>query len=206
MAERKQGAKAPPTDHTIARADWCGRDLSGEAHERTLFTDLDCSEAMATGATFTECTFRRAKFNVSRFTDAAFVNCTFGDCNFFEVHFTGCKMVGSVFDRCSYDLMRVEGGNWSHVAMPRADLSRATFEGVRMREADLTGVRCVEGVLRHVDLSGAWFGAAKLAGCDLRGSDLTALDPREVELEGAIVTMHQAITIATAMGLDVRSE
>lgn len=206
MAERKHGLPAPETHATVAGADWHGQDISGQHHTRVAFVDLDLTEAQNRGALFTECTFRRAQFNCSVHTDAAFVNCTFVNCNFFDVRFTECKFVGSMFDRCTYDLMQVVGGNWSHVGLPGADLRRASLRGVRLREADLTGARCEGASLRDVDLSGAWLHGAKLTGCDLRGSDLTAVEPEHVELRGAIVTFEQALVIAVALGLDVRPE
>ncbi len=206
MAERKYGEKAPATDHLVAGANWENRDISGEQHVRVEFVDIDLTEAKNNGAVFTECTFRRCKFNVSGHRDAAFVNCTFKSCSFFDTKFFDCKMVGSMFDRCTFDLMQVEGGNWSHVGLPGAKLSKATFNRVRLREADLTGVRADGGSIRDCDMSGAWLHGANLTDCDLRGSDLGALEPDRTELRGAIITVDQAITIVTALGLDVRAE
>jgi fluoroquinolone resistance protein len=206
MAERKVAHPAPVTESTVAGEDWYARDISDECHTRIAFVDLDLTEVVERGAVFTECTFNRAKFNCSKHDEAAFVNCTFRNCSFFEAHFTDCKFVGSMFDRCTYDLMAVSGGNWSHVALPGADLRKASFRGVRMRESDLTGARCEGSSLRDLDLSGALLHGAKLSRCDLRGSDLSALDPENVELRGAIITFEQAIVIATALGLDVQAE
>jgi fluoroquinolone resistance protein len=206
VADRKHGSKAPETHSTVTAADWSDTDISGQAHEGVLFVDLDAAESRNTGATFTDCTFRRSRFNCSRHSDAAFVNCTFINCNFFEAHFSECKLVGSMFDRCTYDLMQVTGGNWSHVGLPGADFRKASFTGTRLREADLTGVQCQGAAMRDLDLSGAWLHGAKLSKCDLRGSDLGALEPENVDLRGAIVTYEQALVIAVALGLDVRPE
>jgi uncharacterized protein YjbI with pentapeptide repeats len=206
VAERRYGTPAPETRSTVSGADWSGEDISGQTHTAVLFVDLDLTEAENDGAVFNDCTFRRARFNLSVHANAAFVNCTFSNCNFFDARFTDCKLVGSMFDRCTFDVTKVVGGNWSLVGLPGADLRRATFSGVRMREADLTGVRCEGSSLRDVDLSGASLHGAKLTECDLRGSDLSALVPDEVELRGAIVTLDQAVVIAEALGLDVRAD
>jgi uncharacterized protein YjbI with pentapeptide repeats len=206
MAERKQGAKAPATESTVSGADWYGEDISGRNHARVLFVDLDLTEAENHGAVFTECTFRRARFNVSVHTGAAFVNCTFEGCNFYDAAFTDCKLVGCVFDRCTFDALKVSGGNWSFVGMPGADLRSASFSRVNLREADLTGARCEGASMRDVDLSGASLTRANLSRCDLRGSDLSAVDPETVEIRGAVITFDQAIVIAEALGLDVRME
>lgn len=206
MAERKHGVKAPATDSLVAGANWESKDISSEQHTRIEFADLDMTEVKDTGAVFTECTFRRCKFNVSAHSEAAFINCTFKSCSFFDTKFHECKFVGSMFDRCTYDLMEVVGGNWSHVGLPGANLNKATFNRVRLREADLTGARAEGGSIRDCDLSGAWLHGVNFTDCDLRGSDLSAIDPEETELRGAVITMNQAITIATALGLDVRAE
>jgi uncharacterized protein YjbI with pentapeptide repeats len=128
------------------------------------------------------------------------------NCNFFDATFTQCKLVGSKFERCTYEIMRVVGGNWSVVMMPGADLRSATFKDTRMREADLTGANCDGSSLRDVDLAGAMLDRARFNKCDLRGSDLSSLDPSTVELRGAIVSIEQAVVIAEALGLDVRPD
>ncbi len=206
MAERKHGVPTPATDRTVAGEEWYARDISGQTHTRVAFVDLDLTEVQNRGAVFSECTFRRAQFNCSVHTDAAFLNCTFIACSFFDARFTDCKLIGSMFDRCSYDLIQVAGGNWSHVGLPGADLRKAVLRGVRLREADLTGARCQGSAIRDADLSGAWLHSANFSDCDLRGSDLSALEPEHVQLKGAIVTYEQALVLAAALGLDVRPE
>jgi len=206
VAERRYGEKAPATESTVTGADWSGDDISRQEHTRVLYVELDLTEVENDGAVFTECTFRRAKFNVSVHRNAAFVNCTFQNCNFYDARFTGCKLVGSVFDRCTFDNLVVEDGNWSFVGVPGADLRTASFRRVQMREADLTGARLQGAVLRDVELGGASLHRADLSKCDLRGSDLSAVDPETTVLRGAIITIDQTITIAEALGMDVRAE
>ena len=75
MAERQYGAPAPETHAMVTGADWSGEDISRQNHTRILFVDLDMTEVRSTGAVFTECTFRRARFNASAHQSAAFVNC-----------------------------------------------------------------------------------------------------------------------------------
>ncbi len=203
MAERKPGHQSPKTVSTVAGEDWYGKVLSGETHERVLFQDIDLTEASLSGMVFSECTFRRVQFNCSTHQDGAFVNCTFANCSFFETSLVGCKLMGSAFDRCTFDLMRVTGGNWSHVGLPGADLRKATFEDVKLREADLTGARCQGAAVRDCDLSSAWLSGAVLTECDLRGSELAGIEPDTVVLRGAIVTVAQAVVIVEAMGLEV---
>ena len=107
------------------------------------------------------------------------------------------------FDGCTYAALVVEGGDWSLVALPGADLRKATFTEVRMREADLTGARFDEAILRDVDLSGALLHRTSFIGTDLRGSDLSTLDPVNAEIAGAQIDYEQATVIAETLGFRV---
>lgn len=206
MADRIGGVSAPPTESEIAHEDWCGRDLSGESHERVAFVGMDLSETTSRGAVFAECSFRDCRFNASTHVNAGFLNCTFARCSFFDVTFHDCKLMGTMFDRCTFGLLEVSGGDWSFVGLPGADLREASFCDIRMREADLTGTRCQGATLRDVDLSGSWLHGADLSGADLRGSDLPELDPTVVEFRRARINVDQAITFAVGLGLDVEPD
>lgn len=206
MAHRKHGAPPPPTESEVRHQDWYGRDMSGERHVRVAFVDVDLTEAVAAGASFDECTFRDCRFNASQHTDTAFVNCTFVGCSFFEAVFTRCKLVGSMFDRCSFGLITVDGGDWSFAGLPGADLRKCRFTDVRLREADLTGARLTNAAVRDTDLSGAWLHSADLTGADLRGSDLSSVDPMATPLKGAIIDVEQAVVLATTLGVQVRPD
>ncbi len=193
-------------ESVLSKEDWDSRDISGQTFVRVMLADIDMTEAINNGASFTKCTFQRVQFNVSVHRDAAFTNCTFANCSFFDTQFIECKFVGSKFERCTYDLMKVSGGNWSFVGLVGADLRKATFRDTRMREADLSGVRCQGGSILDVDLAGASLERANFTECDLRGSEISALDPQSAVIKGAIISYEQALVIATALGLDVRPD
>ena len=203
MADRRAGAPAPPTTSTFDAAAWRDAPFSGTRHDAVLFAGTDLSDQTVRGASFTDCTFRDVRFNASTHVDSAFTNCTFAGCTFFDTRFTRCKLVGSVFDRCTYDLLVVEAGDWSLVQLPGADLRKATFTGVRLREADLTGARFDGATVRDVDLSGTWLHRSSFIGADLRGSDLSSLDPLNVDVHDARIDIEQAVVIAEAIGLKV---
>ena len=173
------GRATPEPDSVIDDADWYARDLNGYTAERTAFLRTDLTEATSdTGTVFTDCVFRDARFNAASFADAAFLNCTFTGCDFFAVKFSNCKLTGSTFERCKFAQLSVDGGDWSFVALPGADLRKVTLRGVRMREAE----------------------------ADLRGSDLSAFDPWSVDLQRAVIDWQQAISIAVNLGLEVRTD
>ena len=193
----------PDRELVVHGEDWYGRDLSGSRYARYSFLDTDWTEVTTRGAVFEECTFAGVRFNASRHAGAAFTNCIFRGCTFFDTRFTDCKLVGSLFQRSTFTLFQVSGGDWSFVGLPGADLRQAVFEDVRMREVDLTAARLEKAVLTGCDLSGAMLHGSKLISADLRGSNLSSLDPLTVELGGAMIDLEQAAVVATALGLRV---
>lgn len=203
MADRVHGRPPPPTTATFDAAAWGDASFSGTRHDAVLFAGIDLSDIDEHGATFIDCTFRDVRFSASIHTDAAFTNCTFVTCRFFETRFVRCKLVGSMFDQCTYALLVVEGGDWSLVGMPGADLRKASFTRVKLREADLTGTRFDKATIRDADLSAALLHKASFHGADLRGSDLSAVDPLNVDVRDARIDSDQATVIAEALGLKV---
>jgi fluoroquinolone resistance protein len=196
--------RLPRTETTVRDADWALDDLSGQVHERTAFSGVDLTEATSTGAVFADCVFTRCRFNAGVHVRTAMTNCVFVGCSFFEVRLEECKLVGSVFEDCTFGLVSVVGGDWSFVSLAGADLRKARITGVRMREADLAGVRAARATITGTDLGGASLQRADLSGADLRGSDLTSLDPLTATVKGAVIDSAQAVQIAGALGLDVR--
>lgn len=185
--------------------DWYGEDLTGRAFEAVTFTRCDLTETTSTGGlNLTDCTFAMVKFNVASHEAASFSNCTFVDCGFFGATFMECKFVGAKFERCIFDQLTITGGDLSFAGLRGADLHNATIRSARMRETDLTSANCAGATMRELDLSGALLAKANFDGCDLRGSDLTALDPWTASIRRAVVDPVQALTIAIALGLDVR--
>lgn len=188
----------------VAAEDWDGRDLSGEQFTEVAFVDVDMTETTSNGAVFDRCRFTDVELNAALHTSSAFTNCTFVRCSFFGATFSQCKFLGSSFERCSFGAFTVTGGDWSFSALPGANLSKARFADVRLREADLCGARFDGATLTGADLSGARLHETNLTRCDLRGSDVSTLDPATTVLTNAIVDVAQAVVIAGRIGLDVR--
>ncbi|MFI0420921.1 pentapeptide repeat-containing protein [Spongiactinospora sp. 9N601] len=108
--------------------------MDGERFDKVLFVDVDMRELADRGAVFNECTFRGVRFNVSSHENAAFINCTFIRCSFFDAVFRDCKLIGGMFDGCTYGLLTVEGGA---VIDPAQATVLVTALGMRVRpEAD----------------------------------------------------------------------
>jgi len=132
----------PVEDEIFRNEDWYAEEITARLYTRCSFSEIDLTESITRGAVFTDCSFGNVRFNASKHTDSAFTGCTFKRCNLFDAEFEGCKLVGSSFTECELRPMRVLGGDWSFAGLPGADLRGTSFQGVRMREADLTGAIC----------------------------------------------------------------
>ena len=56
---------APATTSEVRGEDWYGDDISGTEHANVAFIDVDMTELINRGASFTECVFRGVRFNAS---------------------------------------------------------------------------------------------------------------------------------------------
>jgi uncharacterized protein YjbI with pentapeptide repeats len=203
---RRPVRETAATDTEVRDEDWYARELRGETHAQVAFVDVDMTEVVTESSVFDGCTFRGVRFNASTHTDSAFLNCTFRSCTFFDTTFTRCKAVGSTFDRCTFSSLSVVGGDWSFAGLAGADLRKVRFDGTRLREADLTDARGEGMLLRDVDLTSAWLHGADLSRADLRGAELATIDPSTVTLTGALIGPEQAVALAEALGLEVRTD
>ncbi|MET7394253.1 pentapeptide repeat-containing protein [Dactylosporangium sp. NPDC005572] len=66
-------------------------------------------------------------------------------------------------------------------------------------------MRGPDGVLTSVDFANATLANTDFRRADLRGSVLTAFDPRVVDLGDAIITADQAVDLAESLGLSIRN-
>ncbi len=190
-------------ERVVRGEDLYGQGLGNAEYSRYTFIDSDWTESSTAGAAFDHCTFSGVRFNATRHVGSAFVNCIFSRCSMFDVRFDQCKLTGSLFQQSTFGLFEVHGGDWSFVGLPGADLRKCVFDGVRMREVDLTAARLDKSVLTLCDLSGAMLHSAQMSGADLRGSNISALDPLVTAIGGARIDEDQAGVIATSLGFTV---
>jgi uncharacterized protein YjbI with pentapeptide repeats len=196
---------ADPTEELdVVGEDWYARDLGDAAFVRCRFVDVDMTELATAGARFEECTFTGVRLNASRHTGSALVNCRLHRCTLFGASLTGCKLTGTSFTDTVLSPLVVEGGSWAFTSLRGAVLEGSRLSGVDLREADLAHLAGKGLVLTACDLSGADLTGARLPGADLRGSLLGDLDPRVVELRGALVDVAQALHLVGTLGLEVR--
>ncbi len=190
-------------DSEVIDEDWYGRELTG-AYVRCRFVDVDMSEVITEGALFEECTFTGVRLNASTHRASAFTNCRVERSSLFGATFTGCKLTGTAFTRTGLSPVTVEGGSWAFTSLRGASVKGSRFSRVSLREADLAHLGGEDLVLHEVDLTGADLTGARLTGADLRGSLLGALDPRVVDVRGAVIDVAQALHLAGNLGLDIR--
>lgn len=143
------------------------------------FTQDDWYGEELTGQAYRRCTFTSVDL-----TEAVIGQCTFTDCTFGDVRFNAARLADSALLGCTF-----AGCNFFDAEFTGCKLSGSRFE------------RCA---LRPLRVLGGDWSFVVLPGADLRGSDLSAVDPLAVELTDAVITPEQAVVIAQTLGLSVR--
>ena len=109
---------------------------------------------------------------------AAFVDCTFRD-----VRFNAATHTDAAFTNCTF--------------------VRCTFFNTRFTRCKVVGSLFDRCTYKLLVVEGGDWSLVGMPGADLRGSDLSALDPLNVDLAGAQIDDEQATVIAEALGLKV---
>lgn len=199
-AEPRDPAAEQVRDGDFARADWECEERVGEHYLRCRFDDARLLELVTRGCVFEDCDFAGTRLGSSVHERSAFLRCRFRRADLFDATFRDCKLTGSQFGVCGLRPLRVEGGDWSYVALRGAELAGVSFDGVRMREVDLTDADLQKATFDGADLSHARLVGANLAKTDLRGADLSGVDWRSLELRETRLDLGQAMAFATAYG------
>jgi uncharacterized protein YjbI with pentapeptide repeats len=193
-----------------------------ELHELTdqatyselLIADCRLADQAAEFVTFETTCFKqmamqRAELRGLRLADVRFEACDLADSSWerlsaSRVELIGCRLIGLQATDGRVEDLLIKGCNAVHAQFWSTVFKRVRFESCNLSEtnfqsADLTGV-----VFDKCDLRGAKMADAKLAGADLRSSNIDAARVGIKELQGAIVNIEQAVSIARALGVDVR--
>lgn len=105
---------------------------------------------------------------------------TFIDCDLSEIETDHATFVDCSFRRCRLNGSTHDGTAYTSCTFVDVDFFGATFTGCDLTEADLRDA-------------------------DLRGSLLYSVDPLSTRLDGARVTVDQAIQLARNLGLSIES-
>ena len=90
---------------------------------------MDLTEATDDGAVFTDCTFRDCRFNLVAAHRRRLPELHVHRLLVLPGRVHRLQVRRQPFERCTFDLLAVGGGDWSFVVLPGADLPRATFTG-----------------------------------------------------------------------------
>ncbi|HVE90892.1 MAG TPA: pentapeptide repeat-containing protein [Actinomycetota bacterium] len=187
-------------------------------------------DAAWTGVSFEQCDLTNARFIDSDLCGSRWLRCTgdrpaFGNCDLTEALFEGCDLAGAGFASISaadaawrdckllnatFTDLQGFGWDFSSCVLMYADLRDLGFrkhvlDRLDLTESDLRGADFREASFRDVKLVRADIRGADFLGADLRGADLGPLDDLErlSALKGAIISPHQAIVVAGALGINV---
>jgi fluoroquinolone resistance protein len=183
---------------TLAHADWEGLTCASCSFVRCQFTGT-----RLTGASFTHCGFfdadssRGCSFAGARLRFASFKECTLDSCAFADADLahltlTESRAIGATFHKAAFRGSVVMTGNVLRYADLRdADLARCELTGNDFEWANLERAKLHDANLRDASLNRASLSGSDLRRADLRNANLGGLDPRLVELGGALILEGQ---------------
>lgn len=104
---------------------------------------------------------------------------------------TEARLADVLFEDCVGDMVQMFGSQCKKVCFKNCRLP-----GIDLRSCDLQ-----EAVFDHCDLQEALFYDSKMAGTDLRGSQLDGIKANPPDLKGAIIDSQQAIDLALHLAI-----
>ena len=189
--------------------------LSKQAtYTELLIADYELGAQVAEFVTFEKTSFKqmimqRVELRGLQLADVRFEACDLADSSWerlsvSRVELLGCRLIGFQATDGRVEDLLIKGCNAVHAQFWSTVFKRVRFENCNLSEAnfqsaDLTGV-----VFDKCDLRGAKLADAKLIGADLRSSNIDGARVGIKELQGAIVSMEQAVSLARSLGVDVR--
>jgi len=179
-----------------------------------LIAEYELGDQVAEFVTFEKTSFKqmtmpRADLRALRLADVRFEACDLADSSWerlsaSRVELLGCRLIGLQATDGHVEDMLIKGCNAVHAQFWSTVFKRVRFENCNLSQtnfqsADLAGV-----IFDRCDLRGAKMADAKLIGADLRSSNIDGARAGIKELQGAIVSIEQAVSIARVLGVDVR--
>lgn len=185
-------------------------DIEGIHFACVTFGEIAVRRASFRGCVFEKCTFDPScEWQRADFQDCAFHGCDFAamqltGASIHRVSFSDCRGVGAYLTDATLRNVRFD-----NCQMAYANFGSARLKAVRMAGCDVSHASFGYAVFEHMAwdacrLSGAEFFGTKLSGIDLRTNtiDGIVLGDRS-ELQGAIVTSMQALSLSYLLGIVV---
>jgi uncharacterized protein YjbI with pentapeptide repeats len=188
--------------------------LEASSFDDTTFTELDLSNqkiAALKGSNllFDRVSFANCEIATTRLSDVRFTHCDLSNAQLrsFEatrVEFIDCRLVGLNALACRWQDVLLQHCDARFAQLSEGRIRRSEITNSQLREAaltrvDLEGTRFHESVLSHAELTGT-----KLAGIDLRTTDIEAILLHLEDLRGAIVSPAQAMDLARLLEVIIR--
>ncbi len=199
--------RAIPLEEALALAGADGEALEGYAFTGGLAAGAQLEKLEARGCLFRSCRFTGARLGRAYFRDCVFQGCDFSGargmaCTLRRCVLRGCKLSGAnlaasgfedvLFEDCLADGAVFSEGSFKNVRFSRTRLTAAEVADVKHR-----GPFAFAGC----DLRGANFLRTSLNGQDLTACEIEGIALAGPELKGAKVTALQACELARLLGV-----
>ena len=177
---------------------------------RCRFDDAHLVSASFTGCTFFDaqvekgCTFARTNLRFAAFKDCTLDSCVFEGADLANAAIRDSRALGASFYKAVFDgAVTITGCMLRYADLRDADLKGCDVSKNDLEWAVLDGANCQEANLRDTTFNRASLRGASLRGADLRNANLGGLDPRVVDVRGALIFEGQMRQILESLELIV---
>lgn len=201
---------------------FAGGDLAGASFEDCEFAQCSLRGADLRDTRFSDCKlylddqasdFRYCELRDARFENCDLTTCTFERANAYGLKLIRCQAQGADFTNVDFGLTMGRKQTLTDFECDSCNLAYANFSSTHLEGAVFKSSRLAHAVLHNCDLRNARLtdceldnlDAARLTltGANLCGSRFNNLNPKEIDLTGAQVDADQALSLLSALGIDV---
>ncbi|MBY0414609.1 MAG: pentapeptide repeat-containing protein [Bdellovibrionales bacterium] len=183
-------------------------------NENQIFTEDSFTYKSGEIIEFVECKFEGIDFSPYNVSRNKFFDCEFTNCNLSNV-----SLKSATLRNISFKASKLIGINWAEASalvnpsfkdcaldygvFQGMNLKGATFFDCNMTEVDFYGANLEKAILCGSRLLGATFNSSNLYGTDFRGALDYSVNIRETKIAKAKFSMPEAISLLSALEIEV---
>lgn len=165
----------------------------GSRFESCHFEGLNLSDVSFARVGFEDCTFLNCNLSGLVVTGAALRQVYLKSCKALGVRWDTCNPFGFIISALDSQL--------DYGVFTGCQLMDSRFDACSFREADFTSANCERLEWNDCDLQGAQFYSTRLVNCDFRGAISCAMDPSKNAMNGAQFRLDNAPGLLAHWGI-----
>jgi hypothetical protein len=184
-------------------------ELSIGSVEDIILDNMEAVKVSLEKMTFKNVTIMESSLPESEWTDVIFDKCDLSNVNFsgsfiHRVEFRNCKLLGTDFSRSRFQNVRFSDCLGDYSMFRFANFKQVGFEDCSLISADLYHLTLQKTSFARCNLDQATLSGSKLKGIDLSDCEFDGLQVEIEDLNGCIISPHQASSFVGLLGLVIK--